>query len=459
MSWITKKKVLIGIPAALIGTAVLGVVVGRSYCFHTLDNATSAFRERGFPTQIAEIIPPSVPENEDAAPLLERAATLLASFEPESAEAQFIDALNEWDMASREISRDIAAEAARSLDHPRIQELVNLAREAAGRPTNAPMIDYERGPGLEIPGLSTSRMLSRLLAAHVDRALTLGEPVDEVWSDIHAQFRLAELTAQPPTLLNFLTGIACRRIALVSLESAIDSGRFGATPDSLLESLLRSDAGWHSRMVNTLHGERLLFLDWITEHFMTHENWLNEISSLASTGDAGTPRRMPRMVSSMLRPLAALDLSHAHRYHFEIVDAVFHLPPYEWDTGIAEAEARVASTRWPLTAICAPMFGRIIKTANACWSEQRVWIITLAAIKTHVITSRWPQSISEIDVPSEILIDPCSGSPIHVVATEDKIVIYADGLDREDDGGTPWQSLEDASVERGDIVVELKLSR
>jgi len=438
---------------------LLSLLAGRSYCYRSLDRASSKFRDRGYPTRIAEIIPDSVPEADDAAPLLEQATSLLAALDHDSTEIHPIDALIDRAFAKKEVTLTEAAEVLDQFDHPPVQELVGLARAAAQRPFNVPNLDYSAGPALEIPGISTTRTLSRLVGTRVRVSLTLGTSLDEVWSDISVQFGLAELASHPPTLINSLTSVACRRITFESLQATVDTGRFVGAPDSLLETFLQSDAKWGDNMVNMLHGERLIFFDWMVAHFLNRGDWINEIASLAAVGDSRPTRRVPQFVSSMLRPLAALDLSHAYRYQFEIVDAVARLPSHEVHAVVAEAEQRVISTRWPLTAICAPTLSRVLKTHMACWAEQRVWTIALATASVRSSSGHWPQTISELRLPPELLVDPCSGNPIHFVATPEKIVIYADGLDRKDDGGTPWQSLEDASVERGDIVVELKLSR
>jgi hypothetical protein len=164
-------------------------------------------------------------------------------------------------------------------------------------------------------------------------------------------------------------------------------------------------------------------------------------------------------LNTVLRPLVAFDLSHSYRYHFEIVDAVARLPTHEVHVAIERAERQVNSLRWPLTAISAPTVSKILRTHHAVWAEQRAWTIALASASLRASSGRWPQTTAELSLPAEILIDPCSGRPIHFAATPEKITIYADGPDMQDDGGTPWQSLEENSVEHGDIVVELNLSR
>lgn len=459
MPWTPKKKLLIGVPCALVGVALLSYFAGRAFCYRSLDSAMEAFRERGFPTQIAEIVPTSVSEVENAAPLLERATTILGALKQNPAEERALDALIDLGPRKADMPRVEMAGSFEQYNQAPFIELVDLAREAARRPLNAPSCDYSLGPALEIPEISSTRTLSRLLATRVFLALTLDENADEVWSDVSAQFGLAELASQPPTLINSLTGVACRRITFGSLQATVDAGQFVRAHDSLLEALLLSDVKWHSRMVNAIHGERLVFLDWLTTHYVERGDWVNEVAALADGTDSRPPRHVPQFVSSMLHPLAAFDLSHAYRYHFEIVDAVASLPPHEVHGVVAEVEQRLDSNRWPLTAIAAPTLGKVLKTHHACWSEQRVWTIALASADCRAASGHWPQAITELRLPPELLVDPCSGKPIHFVATTEKIVIYADGLDHKDDGGKPWQSLEDPSVERGDIVVELKLSR
>ncbi|MBE2212617.1 MAG: hypothetical protein IAE82_02005 [Opitutaceae bacterium] len=459
MPWTTRKKLLVGVPATLVGVALLVFVAGRAFCYHSLERATEAFRKRGFPTQIAEIVPTSVSESDNSAPLLAQATALLQALEPDSTDAQAIDALIEQDRTKQNLPVAEAALKFAHYDRQPIHELVLLAREAAQRPLNLPNRDYALGPALEMPELGTTRTLSQILATRVYLGLILENSVDEAWSDISVQFGLAELASQPPTLIDSLTGVACRRITFGSLQATIDAGQFVRAHDSLLKAMLQSDLRWHDHMVNMLHGERFVFLDWFTTEFMAHDDWVNEIAALAAGNDGRPRRRVPQLVGSLLRPLAAFDLSHAYRYHFEIVDAVASQPSHEVYPAIASAEQRVTSTRWPLTAISAPMLGKILKTHHAAWSEQRVWTIALASASLRASSGQWPQTITELCLPPELLLDPCSGNPIHFVATAEEIVIYADGLDRKDDGGTPWQSLAEASVERGDIVVALKLSR
>ncbi|WP_347245431.1 hypothetical protein [Thermogutta sp.] len=96
-----------------------------------------------------------------------------------------------------------------------------------------------------------------------------------------------------------------------------------------------------------------------------------------------------------------------------------------------------------------PTVRRCVNEAFAVEARRRECLVALAILNMHV--QKIPESTEQLldpgklNLPKDVVLDPYSGTPFHVLTANDQCVIYSVGPNQKDEGGQTFQGADDVS--------------
>lgn len=216
--------VLLGVIVLLFAAWTVLNAIGSS----KLNSARESLRARGMPTDLREVAPPAVPEEENAAPLYLAAFALV----PESAGGQFG---NEGFASSQHQTelRELFAKSGGAFAHLRKARSKKHCRFAR---------DYSLGYSMLLPDVSQSIRTSKLLQHYAEATHADGKTAEarELLRDLAA---LADAYRDEPILVCQLVRIVCWNLVLDSIDrlaTAADAAEWLAIlpPPSRFEGMM-----------------------------------------------------------------------------------------------------------------------------------------------------------------------------------------------------------------------------
>lgn len=243
----------VGKAIGLIAVAILlleaVVYTGLNYSSgRKLERELKALKDFGAPLTLAEIAPPAVPDEENAALLYQKAFTLMQEGNKEERKAfkaVFKGSRINWPEADTLLIRSLLKKNEGALD---------LVRQATLRDKCRFPLEYEKGYGMLVPHLSKMRQPARLLAA---KALLQNEEgkIEEALKTCQIGFRLGKSLLTEPILISQLVRIAINAITSQALEVILNQNE--AQPTTY-EALIREldDLEGHTAFARSLETER-----------------------------------------------------------------------------------------------------------------------------------------------------------------------------------------------------------
>ena len=203
-------------------------------------------RAKGEPTTLAELAPPPVPEEENAAVLLEKAFAKIEARWAEEPEGWIYSLLTGPEPDFEKFAEAVAAQA----------EAIDLTREALERPRCRFTLDYSAGPAMELRHLTALRDLAHLFAAEALLRSHQGKAAEAAESLVHT-FDLVRATDEEPIFISKLISMVVLSIGIKALKKI---ERATLLPDDarrkLISRLGRLDL--HRAATHALTWERIL---------------------------------------------------------------------------------------------------------------------------------------------------------------------------------------------------------
>jgi hypothetical protein len=235
-----------------------------------LRSRLAAIRAEGAPASIAELAPASVPDDQNAAAILEKIKPRLDAFSNEYGKFDNTPAGKKY-------------EAATDRDEPPPKESIDAIREILGRYADVEQginqaaacdkyasrwdfsVDHTAFIRQILEKGQESRTAARLLAWRSEVLLSNGQNEAAVKNGIQG-LRLARLHTNEPTLVAYLITVAMRSIACDQLYDSLQAGPISPELHAALdEELDRHDDP--NQLVEVLKTERGLSADWINAQF------------------------------------------------------------------------------------------------------------------------------------------------------------------------------------------------
>jgi hypothetical protein len=232
---------------------------------------------------------------------------------------------------------------------------------------------------------------------------------------------------EEPCLVSQLVRVACRTIAINSMERTLARGQASERSLAAAQRLLEEESAEPLLLIG-LRGERAgwhRLLDAI-------EAGQFRYSEMGSRGSELEARFEDLMGKGLMRRSHA-PLLHWHTRAVEIAK----LPPLQQSRQAREIMAEVASMP-KLVKLAAPASDKLAGVLQRIQAQSRCMIATLAAERYRRSKGRWPGSLSDLvsaGLLPKVPTDPYDDAPLRFRATETGLVIYSIGPDEEDNGG------------------------
>ena len=395
--------------------------------------AKERIRAAGLPLTIGEIRPPHVPDEDNAALVIERIKRLLDTFPAlkrlQNSEDDFIKA----HATAYRLNATGTHELAEMLDTQPVSDLLALIYAAAAKKGYDARLDYNKGPAIIVSNLGDLQRWAKLLRLHARLAVSRGQ-MEEVCIDIQSLTKLADFLADEPILISQLTRWAIWGMVPGELEQLASSGTLLVGWNQIfadrLESLNLAES--HAR---GLDGERVLFGSNAFEQFMATHGNVRSLGLGLGGVDWPTWLRIMRYHIPGLLPMEYADyLDRARRVRI----AVTQTPQSYVETIHQQKDAleKIPPTSL-VTGMVLPMFSGVTKNL---WIHRAAFIATrtgLALERFRVAKGRYPATLGEL-VPEfmrELPVDVFTGKPLIYRTEPGGAVVYSVGPNLQDDGG------------------------
>ncbi|MHC5057266.1 MAG: hypothetical protein ACYTKD_21525 [Planctomycetota bacterium] len=427
-----RRKIRIAIALALPVAAALvwfGVaVVRRVLARAEVEAELAKIRARGEPVTMADLEPPPVPDEDNAAPLLAKAYACLQATEDANG-----DPFDTWVYARADRRRfpeqTTQAECARLLSKAMVAhaETLRLAHEAARRPVLRFELEYAGGEWMSKEPVCAIRSIARLLAAEALWAAQDGRLADAVASLV-AGMKTARLALKQQVPGEVLFPISLWQMTMYSLPHACGKARFS---DDMRRTLMQGLADMD--FARAAEGAMILARADMIEFARRSLDEPSEdhVGTVEANGESG-----------FLGTLLLRDEARCLRWMAEAVAAT-RLPPWQARPALA-ATRRARDTVVGLEMNVAPVsvyafpaidviYGRVLRA----WAARDVAQVGLALELHRSEKGEYPTKLDALapEFLPEVPPDPYTGKPLVYRVEGDGFLVYSIGENLQDDGG------------------------
>lgn len=445
----TKRRTWFEILLIFFIVAVVAVVVGYT-AISTKWNGRAQdelakIRAKGEPITCAELAPPPVPDQINAALIYQQAFTMLP-VSSSGNDSQIIDTVitkeerikdpSLWDKSRQILVRN--------------RQLMDTIAEAARRPKCRFPVKWEDGAAALLPHYSKIREIARWEAAD---ALVKAKYGDMAGSILASEIGLSvsESIKDEPILISLLVRASMVNITLTSLHDSLELGKINDSQAWQLDAALariRLDEAFVKAMI----GERAQGL-WVFDSL--RKNGPVTMEALTGGDSQQIMQNIPMyLVSRRIgQPIFNADKTCYLRYMGKQIELA-RKPYYKVAADIADFDpATDAPAYAPITKIFCPVFSRA-----RLGSERGMANIAVTRAGLGVVTYKnkfgtYPQTLSELNAKLGWTLpkDPFSGKDLKYKKTANGFVIYSIGSNMVDEGGkVPDKKSNDQDA--GDVV-------
>ncbi len=417
-----------------------------------LNTELEKMKAAGEPLTIEEIMPPEVPDAENAAPLYQQAFTLLDLSQADE---------DAWSELHNSISHPRKAKTASVATLEQIvgknAPAIKLLAAAAQRPRCAFPVDWSAGFRAQFDHLTKLRTCAKLLALKIAMH-AIQEETAEALDTAQVSLAMSKPLQREPRIVSQITAYAIQSITLLPLQQALIEH---SAPTSACRKLFDylQQMNLNEALLHTLWGERALAIrafDEIQDH-PDKAIWL-------IGNDVQTVRQA---YNSVLGPkIFALDKASYLRLMSELIPELSK--PWRESVQTRELLERGIETvpRYCImNAVVAPpyvsVFARCAGKRDVATAQVRLAQAALALKAYKNKRGKYPVSLEELHkiIPWELREDPFSGQAFVYKREGDGFLIYSVGLDLKDNAGHAWDYVMGGGRDRastGDIVWRCK---
>ena len=432
-------KIFTGIAIAIV---VLGLVyaiaVGVSAA--KLRSAYAALEKDGRPMRVEDVIPPEVPETENAA-LLYKSAALLLRAEP-APEKNLLGYLGELSAAFTEESLDPnkQAELRQLLDQEVVAQALSIVEQGAQRPAWRFERDYTAGLPMLMPRLADLRNLARVLAAKTHFEAVAGQ-ADRAWKLAQIQLRFADALRDQPVYIEQLVRAAMIELSCTTIQKLCDTAGPNAEPYRALEETLQK-LDDRTPLTLAADGERLLFAEWLFN--LPKDKLRDAVYDFIVDDYAPGLLRWLRFKRATFKPTFLAD--HATYLRLSHKCAKLVQRPYSPDEAYAlDREASRAAEHYLFTRALGPAIGRIREIYYSMIATTHITRAGLALLQRQQAQRAFPDTLDALGL--ENIGDPFSQESLRYKTEADGFVIYSVGPDQKDNGGEPRQPKQETDYD------------
>ena len=443
----------------VVMSLIYAIAVGVSAA--KLHRVYADLRKDGRPMRQVDVIPPIVPDTENAALLYESAGLLLkAQPAPEGKLLEYLGAgspemgpkptlegnLLEYlgglcdKFIKESLDTDKLAELQQLMEQDVVTQALSIVEQGTQRPSCRFDRDYKDGIYTLLPNLPNLRELSRILSAKARIEARAGN-LDNAWNMARIQLRLADATMNEPIIIPQLVRIAIIRMACSTIQELCEIALPNDQQYSIVQELLTSFDDI-APMVRAIDGERLLLGEWA---FNLPKNELYKISSeLDAPEDISGIIHRFIILRTTFKPLFLADratymrLMHKSAQLFQLFgDSYSHEQAnnelYKLSSDIDKMERN--KKHHLLTSMLFPSIVRVKQIHREMTAELRITRAGLTLLQHKQSRDTFPDTLEALKLSD--IIDPYSAEPLRYKAQGQDFILYSIGPDKRDNGGSP----------------------
>ena len=415
--------------------AIVLVVLGVIYAIATavssakLRRAYADLEKDGRPMKQTDVIPPEVPDSENAALLYESALLLLkAQPTPEGNLLEYLGRLSGTFM-KESLEPDKLAELQKLIEQDVVIQALSIVEQGTRRRSCRFDLDYKAGFNMLMPHLSEMKNFVRMLGAMACLEAEAGRP-EAAWNLVHTQIRFADALRNEPVLISLLVRIASIRTSCETIQKVSEVAPPSAEQYRNLESLL-SDCEDRTPLVLALDGERLLCGEWA---FNLLRNGQARDLTASAGGESGLGEVLLSLYS-VFKPLSLADHAAYLRIMGEYTRFVQQPYPPNEASDIDRKAEQMQSRLHIVTSMLVPAIGRVNELHRELIAQMRITRAGLALLQDSKTQGPFPDTLEKLKLKD--INDPFSKEPLLYQPGPDGFVLYSVGPDEKDNGGSP----------------------
>jgi hypothetical protein len=419
-------KILKGIAIAVV---VLGVLyaIGVAVSAAKLRRAYAELEKAGRPMNAGNVIPPTVPETENAA-LLYESAILLLKAQPAGQDILLTRMGGLSDTFLKEsLDADERAELERLMGEDVVHNALSLVEQGTQRHSCRFEHDYTAGFNMLMPNLAGLRNMIFILGAKACLEAEAGYP-EAAWNLAQTQLRFADALRNEPILISQLVRFASIRLSCRTIQKICEIAPPNPEQYRDLESLL-SDYEDRKSLILALDGERLLGGEWAF-------NLLRSGSPTAlasSSGDAPEFMGVLMRLYGAFKPLSLAD----HAAYLRLIGEYTASAQRPYSPGQQSALDAKISRLYLVTSMILPAIGRVEELYWETIAEMRITRAGMAVLQDKKTEGAFPQTLANLKLKD--IGDPFSDGPLLYRPSQNGFILYSVGPDQKDNNGSPKQ--------------------
>jgi hypothetical protein len=428
-----------------MGVGIAVVALGLLYAIAVavsavrLRRAYAALEKDGRPMRVADIIPPEVPDTENAALLYESAALLLrATPAPEKGNLRGYLA----DLSEKYVDRphdpNTRAQLQQLFQQKTVSQALSIIAEATRRPACRSKYDYDTAPSIMMPDLAGARETVRILRAKACLEVEAGES-NAAWDTAQTMVIVSDARRAEPLIINQLVrmgtiGVSCKTIQRLC-ETTLPTESQYRRLTSCLETL--DDV---RPLIRAGDGERLLMGE---RTFTLPKDQLYKVLWDNVFGKSYWPPIVHRLRFAWItfKPNFLGDRAAYMRLMTEQTQLLDQPYSRDWRDRL-EREYVEVSGRYFLTRTLMPSMYAIKSLHCRMIADVHITCAGLALLRHKAAHGDFPATLDVLGLKG--VDDPFSGKPLLYRAEGKGFVLYSVAEDQKDNGGTPKPKRQDA---------------
>jgi len=431
----TSKRILTGFIVVIVGLSG-AYAYSLSRAAARLQAAQAALEADGRPMDAAAMIPPELPDKQNAAPFYERAAAALKR--QHAPRKTLLEHLSD-------LSRRAFKDSAEPEDRAEFERLIkqNFVVRALADIEQGTLLpacrfnrDYQGGLRAEMPMAEDARELIRILGGRARLEAEGGDP-HKAWQTVRTQLKFAGALRDEPTCESQFTRMIMVNVSRHTIQWLCEN----APPDEAeyreVENLLTGLDGV-GPLVRAIDAERLLKGEWL---FNLPQSQLYEAVPDNALGGAEAPKFLRRLLFRIVayRPRFLGDrAAYLQRMR---KSATLLEGPYVPRGTEGYEEVWDVPGKYILTHELSPMLGFLKRYYCVTMTQLRLTRAGLALMQYRQARGAYPQTLNELGL--EGLIDPFTDEPLHYRNEGAGFLVYSVNEDGRDNGGTEKESRHD----------------
>jgi hypothetical protein len=380
----------------------------------------AALKADGRPMQVEEVVPPEIPDQDNAALAYNAAFKAIQDQPPLKLEGDNPppdNLFSQLGWVAREFNKhpdDLqgAGNFEMLLRDPSVSEFFSSVERASGIPGYRQNTDYKAGPAAKLPHLSDNLTLAQILSAKAIYDARAGRGAD-AWRTVECSLKLLNATRDEPFLISQLARMSQLAVANQTIRTVTELW----PPDAAACKEVRDELqqiDLQSSLVTAFGGERLFVVDWALTSTL--------LGYIAPWDRAASLKAFRESCRDVQRQRFGTEKVNFPEYRESV-------PPY-----------------CIMTRLMVPGIESAGQRLSFSFSDAEITRLGLAAVRYKQEHGAYPPDLRAFG--AQDILDPFTGQPFIYRPEPNGFLLYSVGPDLADDGGTDY----DYKKTKGDIV-------